>query len=139
MELLCGVVKKKTIFWTVVTLIHTGYATSVIIKYRVRYLSHTHTLTASSATMCMCVGIGAGTINSTKCSSSHQKQHQWIGYICAIIAIAFFGSNFVPVKKYDTGDGTSTLLLLLLLLLSLLLLLLFDVILLLLLFDVNVF
>ena len=28
-----------------------------------------------------------------------------IGFICAAIAVVFFGSNFVPVKKYKTGDG----------------------------------
>ena len=28
-----------------------------------------------------------------------------MGYIGAIIAIIFFGTNFVPIKKFDTGDG----------------------------------
>ena len=27
------------------------------------------------------------------------------GYAAVAIAVLFFGSNFVPVKKYDTGDG----------------------------------
>jgi len=27
------------------------------------------------------------------------------GFICAAIAVLCFGSNFVPVKKYETGDG----------------------------------
>lgn len=27
------------------------------------------------------------------------------GYISCVIAIFFFGSNFVPVKKFETGDG----------------------------------
>jgi len=27
------------------------------------------------------------------------------GFISAGIAILFFGTNFVPVKKFDTGDG----------------------------------
>ena len=30
---------------------------------------------------------------------------QWLGYIAAAVAVAFFGSNFIPVKKFDTGDG----------------------------------
>ena len=30
------------------------------------------------------------------------------GFISAGIAILFFGSNFVPVKKYETGDGNYT-------------------------------
>lgn len=29
----------------------------------------------------------------------------WVGYIGAALAVIFFGSNFIPVKKFDTGDG----------------------------------
>ncbi|KAL5460464.1 hypothetical protein EMCRGX_G033915 [Ephydatia muelleri] len=29
----------------------------------------------------------------------------WKGYLGAAVAIVFFGSNFIPVKKFDTGDG----------------------------------
>ena len=28
-----------------------------------------------------------------------------IGFISSTVAIVLFGSNFVPLKKYDTGDG----------------------------------
>lgn len=28
-----------------------------------------------------------------------------VGFICAAIAVFSFGSNFIPVKKYETGDG----------------------------------
>ena len=28
-----------------------------------------------------------------------------LAYGCALIAVLFFGSNFVPVKKYETSDG----------------------------------
>jgi glucose uptake protein GlcU len=28
-----------------------------------------------------------------------------VGFLAVIVATLFFGSNFVPVKKYDTGDG----------------------------------
>lgn len=28
-----------------------------------------------------------------------------VGYVCALGAVLGFGSNFLPVKKYDTGDG----------------------------------
>ena len=48
-----------------------------------------------------------GTSNHTEQSlesTSHHNQ-QYLGYIGAIIAVLFFGSNFVPVKKYETGDG----------------------------------
>jgi hypothetical protein len=27
------------------------------------------------------------------------------GLIGAAVAVVFFGSNFVPLKKYETGDG----------------------------------
>ncbi|KAJ1453142.1 transmembrane protein [Pelagophyceae sp. CCMP2097] len=27
------------------------------------------------------------------------------GYLCVVGAVVGFGSNFVPVKIYDTGDG----------------------------------
>lgn len=29
------------------------------------------------------------------------------GFIASIVAILLFGSNFVPLKKYETGDGDS--------------------------------
>ncbi|KAI6069702.1 Transmembrane protein 144 isoform X1 [Aix galericulata] len=28
-----------------------------------------------------------------------------IGFTCSAVAVVLFGTNFVPVKKYDTGDG----------------------------------
>ncbi|EKE36889.1 hypothetical protein ENUP19_0010G0011 [Entamoeba nuttalli] len=28
-----------------------------------------------------------------------------VGYICAVISVVCFGSNFTPVKKFPTGDG----------------------------------
>jgi len=30
---------------------------------------------------------------------------EWLGYIAAAVAVLCFGSNFVPVKKFETGDG----------------------------------
>ena len=30
---------------------------------------------------------------------------QYVGYIGCIVAVTFFGSNFIPVKKFETGDG----------------------------------
>lgn len=29
----------------------------------------------------------------------------YVGYICASVAVIFYGSNFVPVKQFETGDG----------------------------------
>ena len=31
-----------------------------------------------------------------------------LGVFGALLAIVLFGSNFIPVKKYDTGDGEQT-------------------------------
>ena len=31
----------------------------------------------------------------------------WMGYIWVLIAVIFFGSNFVPAAKYPIGDGLS--------------------------------
>jgi len=28
-----------------------------------------------------------------------------IGYVCAALAVVLFGSNFIPVKQYEAGDG----------------------------------
>lgn len=28
-----------------------------------------------------------------------------LGYIGVAVAVLFFGSNFIPIKKYETGDG----------------------------------
>ena len=30
---------------------------------------------------------------------------EYLGFITAGIAVIFYGSNFVPVKKFETGDG----------------------------------
>ena len=30
---------------------------------------------------------------------------QTVGYIGIACAVFFFGSNFIPIKKYETGDG----------------------------------
>ena len=29
----------------------------------------------------------------------------WIGYIALTISVLFFGSNWVPIKKVESGDG----------------------------------
>jgi hypothetical protein len=29
----------------------------------------------------------------------------YVGFIVAGVAVVFYGSNYVPVKKFDTGDG----------------------------------
>ena len=36
---------------------------------------------------------------------SHSDIPLSLGFIAAAVAAVFFGSNFVPVKKFETGDG----------------------------------
>ncbi|XP_052768731.1 transmembrane protein 144-like isoform X2 [Mya arenaria] len=42
--------------------------------------------------------------NSTVCPETSGIPHVW-GFVSAFVAIFFFGTNFAPVKKFDTGDG----------------------------------
>ena len=41
------------------------------------------------------------TTGAAKCSSNQAL----VGGIGVVVAIAMFGTNFIPVKKLDTGDG----------------------------------
>lgn len=34
---------------------------------------------------------------------------QWIGWLGVVVATLCLGSNYVPVKKFDTGDGNERL------------------------------
>ena len=38
-------------------------------------------------------------------SSGLKTPSKGLGFVCCGIAILFFGSNFIPVKKFDSGDG----------------------------------
>ena len=50
-----------------------------------------------------------GNISKHKCDDVSSDHHtEWIGWVGVVIAVLFFGSNFVPVKKFDTGDGESS-------------------------------
>lgn len=33
---------------------------------------------------------------------------QWIGWLGVVVATLCLGSNYVPVKKFDTGDGNES-------------------------------
>lgn len=33
------------------------------------------------------------------------KYPMYLGFISALVAVVFYGTNFAPVKKFDTGDG----------------------------------
>eukprot|EP00760_Papus_ankaliazontas_P019082 PhM_4_TR17871/c0_g1_i1/m.11081 len=43
-------------------------------------------------------------INGT-CGGDSSQKHPALGYAAIAIAVVCWGSNFVPVKKYDTGNG----------------------------------
>lgn len=44
------------------------------------------------------------TVKCSQVKSSNEK-HVGLGFLAAAIAVVFFGSNYVPVKKFETGDG----------------------------------
>ena len=37
--------------------------------------------------------------------SNHDDIPPSLGFLAAAVAVVFFGSNLVPVKKFETGDG----------------------------------
>ena len=57
----------------------------------------------------MSIAKGNGQIDKSRCgevcAAKGHSSKTWIGYVGAIVAIIFFGTNFIPVKKFDTGDG----------------------------------
>jgi uncharacterized membrane protein YidH (DUF202 family) len=42
---------------------------------------------------------------SLGCDTGNPSKRTEIGFIAAAIAVVFFGSQYLPVKKFDTGDG----------------------------------
>ncbi|XP_043529940.1 transmembrane protein 144a isoform X3 [Chiloscyllium plagiosum] len=46
-----------------------------------------------------------GKDSSARQASGKSESHLALGFIACAVAVVFFGSNFVPVKKFDTGDG----------------------------------
>lgn len=45
------------------------------------------------------------TMATTTTSADSDEFPLYTGYIGAIVAVIVFGSNFIPVKKFETGDG----------------------------------
>ncbi|BFZ24382.1 hypothetical protein BsWGS_27421 [Bradybaena similaris] len=43
--------------------------------------------------------------NTTSVPDISRPYPQYVGYIAAVIAVLVYGSNFVPIKKFYTGDG----------------------------------
>ena len=55
------------------------------------------------------VAESGGSIKLGKCGEAcgaKTNSSQWIGWLGVLVAIVALGSNYVPVKKFDTGDGT---------------------------------
>ena len=42
--------------------------------------------------------------NTTTISPPAQVPN-YVGFICLSVSVLFFGSNFLPIKAFDTGDG----------------------------------
>lgn len=38
-------------------------------------------------------------------AASSEAFPMYVGYIGCAVAVFFFGSNWVPIKKFETGDG----------------------------------
>jgi hypothetical protein len=45
------------------------------------------------------------TLISTTMASTDSKLPEWSGYLFLVGCAVFWGSNFVPVKQFETGDG----------------------------------
>ncbi|XP_078396643.1 transmembrane protein 144-like isoform X1 [Cetorhinus maximus] len=46
-----------------------------------------------------------GKHSSTRQASGRNESHLAFGFTACAVSVVLFGSNFVPVKKFDTGDG----------------------------------
>lgn len=46
-----------------------------------------------------------GWIDKQSGSDGCEAHNQVVGYIAVLVAVLFYGSNFIPVKRFDTGDG----------------------------------
>ncbi|XP_077135521.1 transmembrane protein 144 isoform X1 [Ranitomeya variabilis] len=44
-------------------------------------------------------------LTDTNHSDSSNSSHLALGFTSSVISVVLYGSNFVPVKKFDTGDG----------------------------------
>lgn len=46
-----------------------------------------------------------GWVDKGKDGNGCKAKNQILGYVAVIVAVFFYGSSFIPVKKFDTGDG----------------------------------
>ena len=41
----------------------------------------------------------------TTVAPAHQPWPTYVGFVAVAVASVLFGSNLIPVKKFETGDG----------------------------------
>jgi drug/metabolite transporter (DMT)-like permease len=47
----------------------------------------------------------ATTITTTTMTTNETSSDNYIGFLCMLGSAILFGSNYLPVKQYETGDG----------------------------------
>ena len=67
-------------------------------------------LFASTAKDSFCTGSAerGGEVVSGRCGescSARESSQQWLGWMGVLAAVFFLGSNYVVVKRFDTGNG----------------------------------
>ena len=68
------------------------------------FTGHITTLSEIGTTMSTHnVTMTTGYITTTE--SQEDVYPTYLGFVTAFIAVFFYGTNFAPVKKFDTGDG----------------------------------
>lgn len=57
--------------------------------------------TTTALPMNISTALPANTTVSPECSTTPM----YVGYIASAVAVLCYGTNFIPVKKFETGDG----------------------------------
>lgn len=56
-------------------------------------------------TMLIFLAMDSDTAVSMRLEDETPQYPVYVGFIAAAVAVFFFSSNFLPVKKFETGDG----------------------------------
>ena len=54
----------------------------------------------------MNINISTASPNVTGTPCDHGDTPLYVGFVTAGMAVVFYGTTYIPVKKFDTGDGT---------------------------------
>ena len=68
-------------------------------------MNYTMTTEAGSTMSTMNYSTSTEPYDPCKPASSGDIYPEYVGFLTAGVAILFYGTNFAPVKKFDTGDG----------------------------------